>query len=118
MNKLIAFILLIYSVTSSAAGDTLKEACYHSMKYTVAVQMSANAASTETRTTNSGIALDEGKWLGLHADSVKRDIFSFSKSDSSKEFAHKYELSDSFASSFRNTFISECQKNPSQYVIR
>lgn len=117
MKIIIALFALVFPLFSMANGDTLESACMHSMNYTIAVQIAGNAKAN-VKIENTNKAYEEGVWLGVDNRGTDSMIQMSSKSIDSKKFAEKYTTNEDFASSFRNSFISGCHSNPTEYIVK
>lgn len=118
MKTITALTLLFCAFNTSANGDKLVDTCYHSMKYTIAVQLAGNSLSEESAKNNIMTAHNEGNWLGVDATATDRMIKMTSGAVGAKAFAKKYQEDIGFADSFRNAFLSGCHKSPDEYIVQ
>lgn len=88
------------------------------MKYTVAVHLAGNAQSLQKRQESTAESYKEGSWLGVDKRGTDSMIKMSSSSNGSKKFAENYIKDEGFASGFRNSYINDCHKNPSEFIVK
>ncbi|EPG6291450.1 hypothetical protein I8I22_004147 [Enterobacter cloacae] len=116
--KLLMACLTLTSVCASANGDSLREACYQSMRYSVYVQLAGNAYSRNDASDFEREAMDSGNWQGIDAAETKRMIAMSSGNTSSAQFSMRYQNDESFAKAYSSGYINDCLAHPDKYISR
>ncbi|ENF7816148.1 hypothetical protein ABR157_001911 [Enterobacter soli] len=116
--KLLVALLVLTSVYASANGDSLREACYQSMRYNVYVQLAGNAYSKVDASAYEKEAMDSGNWQGIDGSETKRMIAMSSGNPSSAQFSMRYQNDESFARAYSSGYINDCLAHPDKYISR
>ncbi|HDC4544032.1 hypothetical protein UXP85_25200 [Enterobacter cloacae] len=116
--KLLIACLTLVSACASANGDSLRDACYQSMRYNVYVQLAGNAYSRNEASDFEREAMDSGNWQGIDSAETKRMIAMSSGNPSSAQFSMRYQNDESFAKAYSSGYINDCLAHPDKYISR
>ncbi|MDK9964251.1 hypothetical protein NVS04_08740 [Enterobacter cloacae] len=116
--KLLIACLTLVSACASANGDSLRDACYQSMRYNVYVQLAGNAYSRNEASDFEREAMDSGNWQGIDSAETKRMIAMSSGNPSSAQFSMHYQNDESFAKAYSSGYINDCLEHPDKYISR
>lgn len=116
--KLLIACLTLVSSCASANGDSLRDACYQSMRYNVYVQLAGNAYSRNESSDFEREAMYSGNWQGIDSAETKRMIVMSSGNPSAAQFSMRFQNDESFAKAYSSGYINDCLAHPDKYISR